>query len=610
MKHLIIFSWLMLSTIMLYGQNDSVQPILKTRWTDQVDTSNPLNEYPRPQMKRDRWMSLNGQWDYAISDYPGNAPTTYDGKIVVPYPIESALSGVQKRVSSNQRIWYKRSFQVPGSWKNDKLLLHFEAVDWEAIIYVNGQKIGEHKGGYDPIVFDISHALIGTGPQELQVAVWDPTSEGTQPRGKQATQPRAIWYTPVSGIWQSVWLEPVADQHISKLTITPDLDNNQFVLNVAANKIQGSDLMTSIKIKDDSKVIASGNGNVNTDISLEVSDPKLWSPDNPYLYDVEVSLLKGKRTIDQVDSYAGMRKISRTKDENGYLRFTLNNEKIFMYGTLDQGWWPDGLYTAPTDEALIYDIEMTKSMGFNTIRKHVKVSSARWYYHCDRIGMLVWQDMPSGDKSAKWDPPSGHAGREMVRTSQSKHQFYQEWEAIMGAFHNHPSIVMWVPFNEGWGQFETESVIQWTIDQDPSRLVNGPSGGNFFDAGHTVDHHQYPGPGLPNRDLYAPAIFRDKVVLLGEFGGLGLPLEGHLWQKDKNWGYRNFDQRDELLKNYEEMLRKIPALIEMGLGAAIYTQTTDVEGEVNGLITYDREVVKMDPAKMKEAATKLYDALK
>ncbi len=610
MKHIAIFFLLIFSTLSLLSQSQQESPTLKTRWTDQVDRSNPLSEYPRPQMKRERWMSLNGPWDYAITEYPGNAPQAYDGKIVVPYPIESALSGVQKRVTPKQRIWYKRSFQVPGSWKNENLLLHLEAVDWEAVIYVNGQKVGEHQGGYDPIALDISHALISTGPQELMIAVWDPTSEGTQPRGKQATRPQAIWYTPVSGIWQSVWLEPVTDQYISQLRITPDLDKDQFHVNVAVNKTQGTDLTATIMIKDGNELVASGSGDLNTNITLTIADSKHWSPESPFLYDVEVSILKGRRTLDQVTSYAGMRKIGQTKDEDGHMRFALNDEQIFMYGTLDQGWWPDGLYTAPVDEALQYDIEMTKAMGFNTIRKHVKVASARWYYHCDRLGMLVWQDMPSGDKSSRWDPPSGHAGHEMVRSAQSKHQFYQEWKAIMNAFYNHPSIVMWVPFNEGWGQFDTKEVIQWTIDEDPSRLVNGPSGGNFFDAGHTVDHHQYPGPGLPDRDLYAPAIFRDKVVLLGEFGGLGLPLKGHLWQSDKNWGYRNFDQRDELLKNYVELLEKMPALISNGLGAAIYTQTTDVEGEVNGLITYDREIIKMDPDKMKEAAGKLYQLFK
>ncbi len=604
MKHL--FYLFIFSTLAATGQNQESQPVLKTRWADQINIDSPLPEYPRPQMVRENWMSLNGQWDLAVTNYPGTAPQTFDDQITVPFAIESTLSGVKKRISSNQRIWYKRSFQVPTTWKNQRLLLHFEAVDWEAVVYVNHQKVGVHQGGYDPFVIDITDALIGSGPQELMVAVWDPTSEGTQPRGKQATNPQAIWYTPVSGIWQSVWLEPVKEQHISGLKTTPDLDNGRFLFKVTANKWQNDDLNVAVDVKEGTRTVASGSGKVDTEIAISLNNPKLWSPNSPFLYDIEVRLMKGKRTLDKVNSYAGMRKIGQTKDAKGHMRFTLNNEIIFMYGTLDQGWWPDGLYTAPTDEALQYDIKMTKDMGFNTIRKHVKVESARWYYHCDKIGILVWQDMPSGDKSARWDPPSGYAGIEMQRTAQSKQQFFKEWKAIMTSFHNHPSIVMWVPFNEGWGQFETQKTIEWTMNEDLSRLVNGPSGGNFFPAGHTVDHHQYPGPGVPDKALYPPVIFKDRVLLLGEFGGLGLPLKGHLWQQDKNWGYRNLEKRDELFRSYSEMLDKLPALIEEGLGAAIYTQTTDIEGEVNGLITYDREVIKMDPDKMKEATKQLY----
>lgn len=599
--HLLIFLSLIAS-----AQSQENQPVLKTKWAEQVDASSPLPEYPRPQMVREQWMSLNGQWDLAITDYPSNVPSAFDQQITVPFPIESTLSGIKQRITSDQRIWYKRSFQVPASWKNQRLLLHFEAVDWEAEVYVNHQKVGIHQGGYDPFVIDITDALIGSGPQELMVAVWDPTSEGTQPRGKQATNPQAIWYTPVSGIWQSVWLEPVKQQYISSFKTTPDLDNERFLFKVAANKWIPDELNVVIDIKEGNRTIASASGKVDMEIPIKLTDPKLWSPDSPFLYDIEVRLMRGKRTLDQISSYAGMRKIGQTKDAQGHMRFTLNNEIIFMYGTLDQGWWPDGLYTAPTDEALQYDIKVTKDMGFNTIRKHVKVESARWYYHCDKMGMLVWQDMPSGDKSARWDPPSGHAGIEMQRTAQSKQQFFKEWKAIMTTFYNHSSIVMWVPFNEGWGQFETEKTIEWTINEDPSRLVNGPSGGNFFPAGHTVDHHQYPGPGVPDKDLYPPIIFKDRVLLLGEFGGLGLPLKGHLWQQDKNWGYRNFEKRDELFQSYAEMMDKLPALIDGGLGAAIYTQTTDIEGEVNGLITYDREIIKMDPDKMKEATKKLY----
>lgn len=609
MKYLIVLL-LLLFCLPSFSQGSDDLFQLKTQWTDKVNASNPLPEYPRPQMKRKKWLSLNGQWDYAITNYPGNTPEVMDGVITVPFAIESALSGVKKSVSSSERIWYKRNFRVPLSWKKDKLLLHFEAVDWEAVVYVNGQKIGEHQGGYDPFTMDITPALIPGELQELMVAVWDPTSDGTQPRGKQITKPHAIWYTPVSGIWQSVWIEPVSDRYIASFNVTPDLDQQQFIFNVNANKKGDANYTVSINIKEGNTTIASSMGKLGSDIQVLVSSPKLWSPDNPFLYDIEINLMHGKQKVDQILSYAGMRKIDRIKDSDGNMRFTLNNETIFMYGTLDQGWWPDGLYTAPTDDALKYDVEKTKEMGFNTIRKHVKVESARWYYHCDRLGLLVWQDMPNGDKSADWKGPTGYDGREMARTAQSKQQFYKEWKAIMAAFYNTPSIVMWVPFNEGWGQFETVEVIDWTIKEDPSRLVNGPSGGNFFDAGHTVDQHQYPGPSMPSKELHAPAILKDKVLLLGEFGGLGLALEGHLWQKDKNWGYRNLNERDQLLKSYQELLDQIPALIKKGLAAAIYTQTTDVEGEVNGLMTYDRKVIKMDTSKMVESSKRLYTVSK
>jgi len=353
--------------------------------------------------------------------------------------------------------------------------------------------------------------------------------------------------------------------------------------------------------------VSAATGKLNSALILNIEDARLWSPDDPYLYDLKVTLLKNGRKVDEVASYFAMRKISVGTTADGHERLFLNNQPLFQLGTLDQGWWPGGLYTAPSDEALIYDIALTKESGFNMIRKHVKVEPARWYYHCDRLGMLVWQDMPNGDKGADWRGPSGYDGREMQRTAQSAHQFRKEWKEIMDDFHHFPSIVMWVPFNEAWGQFNTVEIINWTMDYDPSRLVNGPSGGNFFPAGHTLDQHQYPGPGMPDLNKHAPEITKGRVLVLGEFGGLGLPIENHLWQSDKNWGYRNYDDRSELLDNYRNLIRKIPALIEKGLAAAIYTQTTDVEGEVNGLLTYDRAVIKMDPVEVKKVNGLLFE---
>jgi len=579
---------------------------LKTQWASQLNVDEPLPEYPRPQLKRTKWENLNGQWDYGITNQAGEAPVTYDGKITVPFAVESSLSGVKKRVGNDEAVWYRTKFEVPTSWKNQNVVLHFGAVDWEATVYVNGKLVGMHQGGYDPFSFDVTATLNRSGWQELVVKVWDPSSDGTQPRGKQVTKPSGIWYTPVTGIWQTVWMEPVPKKSIQNIKITPDIDQGRLMVKTVGNGQLGDGYSVQLTALDGSTAVASAKGSVGQDVALNIKNAKLWSPDNPFLYDLKVALLRNGKKVDEVESYFGMRKISAVKDANGHMRMALNNQVLFQYGTLDQGWWPDGLYTAPSDEALAYDIEVTKKLGFNTIRKHVKVEPARWYYHCDRLGMLVWQDMPNGDKSADWRGPSGYDGREMERSAQSAHQFYKEWKAIMDANHNKPSIVMWVPFNEAWGQFNTVEVINWTMEYDPSRLVNGPSGGNFFAAGHTVDEHRYPGPSMPQRNLHAPDIINGRILLLGEFGGLGLPLEGHLWQKDKNWGYRNLTGRDELLSSYKDLLAKIPTLIKDGLSAAIYTQTTDVEGEVNGLMTYDRAIIKMDVDEVHKANSALY----
>ena len=608
------FSLILITTLFCVGDlkaqdlPDNSTNTLQSKWAADIDTSNPLPEYPRPQMMRKAWNNLNGLWDYAIAAQGGDQPTDYEGETLVPFALESALSGVKKRISENEVLWYRRFFTVPQKWKNKRILLHFGAVDWEATVYVNGEKLGMHQGGYDPFSFDITDALKASGSQELIVSVWDPTSNGTQPRGKQVTKPQGIWYTPVTGIWQTVWLEPVPDQAIASLQITPDIDKEQLVVVVQGSKPSLGGYEIDLTAFDGKRKVATTKGGLGQAITLNIANPKLWSPDNPFLYDLKITLTSNGKTLDEVDSYFGMRKISVEKDDSGYPRLMLNNNYLFQYGTLDQGWWPGGLYTAPHDEALRYDIEVTKNCGFNMIRKHVKVEPARWYYHCDKLGMLVWQDMPNGDKSADWRGPSGYDGREMKRNAQSARQFYREWKAIMDANYNKPSIIMWVPFNEAWGQFNTVEVINWTMNYDPSRLVNGPSGGNFFPAGHTVDQHQYPGPGMPDTNIHAPVILKDRVLVLGEFGGLGLPVQGHLWQKDKNWGYRNYTSRDELLQNYAALIEKIPDLIRKGLSAAIYTQTTDVEGEVNGLMTYDRAIIKMDVDEMKGINAKLYQA--
>ncbi len=604
MKNLIILIILNSFFCSSYGQGKGKQ--IESKWAKDVSSESVLNEYPRPQMVRDRWKNLNGLWDYTVLP-EGNAPAIYEDKILVPFAIESKLSRVQKRISNKDILWYHRYFELPRDWDSQNILLHFGAVDWEATVYINGQKMGMHQGGYDPFSFDITNALHKSGKQEITIAVWDPTSSGFQPIGKQKTKPGGIFYTPVSGIWQTVWLEPVPYQSIETLKMTPKIDDNTLSVIVKGRISYPEKNCLTIKAYDGKKEIASKKGAFGELIKLTIADPELWSPNNPYLYNLEISFTENNKVVDKVKSYFGMRKIALRKDKNGFQRLVLNNKFLFHFGTLDQGWWPDGLYTAPTDDALKFDIETTKKLGFNTIRKHVKVEPARWYYHCDKIGMLVWQDMPNGDGLGKWKPPSGFDQMESNRKPQSAHQYRKEWKAIMDANYNKPSIVVWVPFNEAWGQFDTKSIINWTMSHDSSRLVNGFSGGNFFPVGHIIDTHVYPGPGMPDSNLHAPIMFKDRAIVLGEFGGLGLPIKGHLWQKDKNWAYRNIQSQEKLLGAYSEIVNKIPALIKKGLSAAIYTQTTDVEGEVNGLMTYDRAIIKMDVNSTNNVNAKLYE---
>lgn len=575
---------------------------ITTEWAAAVDPSAPLPEYPRPQMVRENWSNLNGLWDYAISPVNAGTPAAYDGKILVPFAVESALSGVGKRVGKDNNLWYRTSFTVPRSMRKQNVLLHFGAVDWHAEVFVNGQKAGEHKGGYDPFSFNITELLKGRGEQELIVKVWDPSDDGPQPRGKQVKDPKGIWYTPVTGIWQTVWLEGVPESHIADVRNTPDLDASE--IRVAARVENGEGNQLRVTVLDKGSKIAEQTVAVGEEAAIALTNPQRWSPSNPYLYDLKIELLRNNKVVDAVDSYFAMRKISMEKDSKGVQRMLLNNEFVFQYGPLDQGWWPDGLYTAPTDEALLFDIQKTKEMGFNMIRKHVKVEPARWYYHCDREGMLVWQDMPSGDLGNQWNPRPGvtGVGTDRERTAESEAIFRTEWKAIMDAFYNFPSIVVWVPFNEAWGQFKTEEITEWTMEHDPTRLVNSASGGNFHPVGHIIDLHNYPEPVMPRPDLFG----NTQVITLGEFGGLGLPLEGHTWQDKDNWGYRSFDNKEALLERYSEYMGMLEKLIAGGLSAAVYTQTTDVEVEVNGLMTYDRKVIKLEPATLKKLHQPLY----
>jgi predicted amidohydrolase YtcJ len=566
---------------------------LMTKWAKDVSAEKVLPEYPRPQLQRKDWLNLNGVWQLAFAKAGEEPPHGKElaERILVPFPVESALSGVMKHAD---RLWYRRTFTVPKDWGKKRVLLHFGAVDWEATVWVNGKKLGDHRGGYDGFSFDITDALKVGDEQEVVVGVYDPTDKGTQPRGKQVLKPGGIYYTPVTGIWQTVWLEPVPEARIAGLKIVPD---------VGAGKVHVTVLGEGTRDKDRVEVIATGQefqilsppfgkgvqqlavatGPVGQPIELTIPNEhlKLWSPESPFLYGLRVGLLQGGIEVDDIHSYFGMRQIALGKDDKGVTRLCLNNKPYFMVGPLDQGFWPDGIYTAPTDEALKYDIEVTRKLGFNMTRKHVKVEPERWYYWCDKLGLLVWQDMPSGDRSVA--PGKG----EITRTPESAKDYEEELKHMIDGRHNHPSIVMWVVFNEGWGQFETVRHTNWVKEYDPSRLADCASGWNDMKCGDVRDIHVYPGPGSPQPE-------DKRAAVLGEFGGLGLGIEGHSWS-NKTWGYLGTKDRAELTRKYERLLARVWDLKEKpGLSAAVYTQITDVETEGNGLLTYDRALVKVD----------------
>ena len=463
---------------------------LKTKWAEQVNPAAVLPEYPRPQLERTAWLNLNGEWEYAIRDRGQAEPETFDGKILVPFAVESSLSGVQKEVKETQELWYKRSFTTPAAWKGKQVKLNFGAVDWQADVFVNDILVGSHQGGYTPFSIDVT-PFLKSGEQKLVVRVWDPTDKGFQPIGKQTLNPHGIWYTAVTGIWQTVWLEPVAAHHVTGIKAIPNVDAKAVEVTVKTSDCRSNDVI-EVQLLDGNKPVASAKGLSGKTLRLSVPSPKLWSPESPTLYGLKIAVLRAGKPVDEVTSYTAMRKVSAARDDNGIMRMQLNGKNYFHYGPLDQGWWPDGLYTAPTDEALLYDIKKTKDFGFNMIRKHVKVEPARWFYHCDREGILVWQDMPSGDKGGNHWARTDYSGTDKIRTEESSQDFYREWQDIMDLCISSPSVVVWVPFNESWGQFDTEKVTAWTKAYDPSRLVNSASGGNYRPCGDMLDLHAYP----------------------------------------------------------------------------------------------------------------------
>ena len=570
---------------------------IRTRWAAEVSPKNVLPEYPRPQMQRGCWRNLNGLWDYAITPDDVSEMPVPAGKILVPFALESSLSGVGQTLKPWDALWYRRTFRVPLLWRLRKtVLLHFGAVDYACEVWLNGQKVGEHRGGYTAFEFDVTKYL-KKGRQTLILKVLDGTDNGLQPRGKQVSNPGGIWYTAVSGIWQTVWLEAVSRKGYIKDydAECPDLQT----VSITPYAVGAKDV--KVELLDGGKVVAEAMVKCGKTADLKPAQPHLWTPDDPHLYGFRLTLQKDGRKIDKVEGYTAIRTISKKADAEGHLRLALNDEILFQYGPLDQGWWPDGLYTAPTDEALEYDLVKTKEYGFNMLRKHIKVEPDRWYAHCDRLGILVWQDMPC---TACYDSPDQwaqgidvyDAGNSDQLSPEARKAFIEEWTEIIRSHRKFPCIVVWVPFNEAWGQFDTREVVELTQHLDPSRLVNMASGGNWISGtvGDILDSHYYP---MPKMRLWDP----EMVNVLGEYGGIGLPLEGHTWETGRNWGYVKFSTSEEVTDKYVEYTEMLKDLVREGCAAGIYTQTTDVESEINGLMTYDREIDKLDVARVAAA---------
>lgn len=570
---------------------------MKSIFTDKVDRRLPLPEYPRPQLRREPWQNLNGVFDYAITGADAGRPESYDGEILVPFAPECPLSGVEKHLLPEQLLWYRRLFTLSDGLRGKNVLLHFGAVDWQCEVWVNGSSVGRHTGGYTAFTFDIT-AFLREGENELTLRVCDPTDEGWQQRGKQVGKPHGIWYTATSGIWQTVWLEGVDPCHIEKLKLTPNIDAGELHIQTFLSRA-GEGASLEAVVSEDGKELLSRT--ISRDDRLSLPFCELWSPENPKLYGLRIRAVREGKTADEVESYFGMRKFHAAKDSEGHTRLFLNNRPYFQRGLLDQGYWCDGGLTAPTDEAMIFDISEMKRLGFNLLRKHIKTEPLRWYYHCDRLGMLVWQDMMSGgryigDFYAGFLPNIGLRGKvsdgnyaRFKRNEGSwRKEYLQELDELIGGLYNVVSIFCWTPFNEGWGQFDALKVCEHVRSLDDSRVIDHASGWYDRGGGDILSIHRYILPvRLPKMD--------GRAFVLTEFGGYSRVVGGHAWNEKKAFGYLMFRTKESLTRAYKKLLEKqVIPLIRKGLAGTIYTQLSDVENEVNGLYTYDRACLKID----------------
>lgn len=561
---------------------------LMTVWGKSMTPETAWTLHPRPNLERSNWQNLNGLWDYAVTpiDAP-EQPKVWEGKVLVPFAMESALSGVGRMIEPNEAIWYHRTFDV-STLSDERLLLHFDGVDFRSQVFVNGMEVTDypHESGIIPQTVDVTEA-VKEGTNDLLVYVWDPTDKWQNATGKQVLKPGGIMYTRTSGIWQPVWMETVPSTYVSGYEVDSDIEKGiAYVKLKTVGNLKNA--QASITVRDDKgKKVASGKvQDWEKPVELKIKAPQLWSPDNPYLYDMEIAL-KSSAGTDHVKGYFGMRKIEMRKDGNGIQKFFLNNEQIFMQGTLDQGWWPDGLLTPPSEEAMLFDIQFLKNAGFNMMRKHIKIEPMRYYYLCDKIGIMLWQDMPSG-------PGDVNARYGMYR---------RELKQMVDYLQPIPSIVVWVPYNEGWGEqeaFKTNASLSWLMEYDKTRLVDGPSGWTDYGVGHTKDMHNYPGPGMFD-------VMPNRISVLGEFGGLGLAVPGHVWADNKGWGYVSDNTVEASFERYTSLMKRLSRLASQGLAASVYTQTTDVEVEINGLLTYDRKVDKYGADNLRKLHAKVYE---